>query len=113
VADDGEADEGDEEVHRRPRRGNDRHSLLRAPEVAGPHRHRARPAEGEIGDEGGEDEHERPERVEVRDRVEGEPSLFLGGRVAELPGDVGMAQLVQRQADEHDREEDEKDVERH
>ena len=37
----------------------------------------------------------RPERIDVADRIEGQAAFALGGRIAELPGDEAVSDLVE------------------
>ena len=56
-----------------------------------------RPAPADAGQEQGDG----PERVEVRDRVEGEAAPGAGGVVALQGGDGGVAELVEGDGDDH------------
>jgi hypothetical protein len=80
------------EVRRRPGERDEREALpgpgSQPPRVDG---RRLRPAEAE------EEQQRRAHRVEVRERVEGQPPVPPGGVVAELIGGPGVTELVERQ----------------
>src|SRR3954447_24546239 len=60
------------------------------------------------GEDQGQDH--RPERVDVLDRVEGQPPRLLGGRVAETPGDETVRNFMEHDRD-HQRDEPGRDLE--
>jgi hypothetical protein len=95
--DDAERDHGDQGDHEVGGRAGEADHDPPEPAVAQAGRgDRHRPAPAEAGDDQGDG----PERVEVRDRVEGEPTLGAGRLVTLEGGDRGVAELMEGDADD-------------
>ncbi len=89
--------EGQGNVRRWTGNSHIEHPLERVPEVVGIDRNRLRPPEQERrAHDQKEDRHkDRPDRIDVRKRVQGEPSARLRRRITEAEGHVTMRHLVQ------------------
>ena len=93
------------EVRGRPGGADERHAdLRRGAQVVRIDHHGLGPAEQERRPaEVGDHEHERAERIQVRERVERQPSHLLGAAVAERVRGQRMRKLVERERDDEDR----------
>ena len=108
-------DRAEQKVRCRSRERHDEHVGPGVPEAVRIHRHRLRPADhrctGERTERGQDD---RAERIDVRNRVQGEPVRALGRVVAEPQRDHAVTDLVEdHRHDERDEVDDGDVVDRH